>query len=201
MTLHAQAGSCCQNKNAERDQHMNAETSCCGAGLAQSPLPAATNEGCCGTTLGGGEVSRSNGAGEVRGLGKELPLVAGRAEGGMPSGCGCGPHGDVADAREDRQSPLGVNLLDGTPLNVDVRDDVTNVKPVVVNTQDGSPECCPGGEAEGCCQGQTAKQGDTVAENGCFCNGENDPGHHTEHATESGTKHRHGLHSVTEVTR
>lgn len=199
--LETHAGGCCQSENAEgRDNAHAVSTSCCAVDSAAT-LPLTSNEGCCGPTFGTGEVAGSNGSRHVRGLGKELPLIAGGTERGVTTGCGCGPHGNSTDRREDCQSPLGVNLLDGSPLNIDVRDDVADVEPVVVNPKDGTPECCPDGETKGCCHGQASEQSGNVSDQGCLCHGENNPGHYTEHATESGTKHRHGLHSVTEVSR
>jgi hypothetical protein len=193
----------CRNENRENRDEASVELLRGDTDLVATRLPDSSNVSCCGTTLTRREISGSDGAIQVRGLGQKLSLVATGSETGVATGCRCGPRGDAADAREHGESPLRINLLDGTPRNGELGDHVANHNSVITDQQDGSPECCPGGKSEGCCEGNAAHQSDAVERDNerCLCCAEDDPRHHTKDLTETGPERRHGLHRATEAAR
>lgn len=203
MKLHAKTECGCAQQNTQGHDNENIDVANGNTLRVTAVSPEAANVGCCSTAFTGDEITGSNGAREIRGFGQELSFVSRGDESGMSAGCGCGPRGDFANGREQGQAPLRINLLDGTPLDVVVRHDVADVNSGVVDAQAGSPECCPGGEAEGCCQGNAVKKSESVEGNqdGCLCCGQSDSHRDRENATESGAEDRHAHHGVTEVAR
>lgn len=197
-------GGCCGNSQAtQRHDQSDVDSRFHQGTVLSAALPVASDEGCCSTRIGVDEVAGPNRSREVSGLGQVLTLVSTSDHGGVSAGCGCGPDRDPTFAQKERESPLGVDAADCTPLDLVGHYDVSDVDAGLADDEPGSPECCPDGRCEKCGNGDSTQP---FGESGCCGGGccgttENNIKDDREDAAGTGNEGRHVLHVVTEVTR
>ena len=198
-----QGGCCGGGENAQRDDEFNVHARLNASSVIRATLPVPANESCCSTRVAGDEVAGANSSREVGGLGKVLPLVAAGDHGSVTTGCGCGPDRDAAIFEEESQSPLGVDALDRTPLDLVGRDDVADVDSGLADNESGSPECCVDGQCEECGNADSAQGVDDGAccGGGCCGAAEDKNKDDGQYSTGAGHERRHVLNGVTEATR
>lgn len=201
--LENQGGCCGGTQNAQRNDELKVHAGLDASAIARATLPVATNESCCSTGVTGDQITGTNRASEVRGLGEVLTLVTTRDKGGVSAGCGCSPDGNFAVLEEQGQPPLSVDAFDRSPLDLVGRDDVANVDAVLSNDEPGSPECCVDGQCEECGNRDSAKSLDDVAccGGGCCGASENKGKDDGQYSTGTGHERGHVLNGVTEATR
>lgn len=141
-----------------------------------STFPVATNEGCCSTRLGADQVTGSDGPREICRLGQVASEVARGREGGVSTGCGCGPHGHASIIKEKGQPPLGVDAGDRAPLDSVLTEWVSNDDSLLGDLQSGTPECCVEDNREESVHGEPASNIACCGGRECCCKAE------TEHA-------------------
>lgn len=203
MTTSEKQGDCCRGSqdaqtHDERNTHARSNES---SRIVVSTFPLAANDGCCTTRFARDEVTGTNSPRQIGALGQMLTLVTRREEGGVSTGCGCGPNGNTASTEEHGETPLRVDAGDRPPFHVVGGDDVANRQPLVADIQSRSPEggvesrtektnhndqsnrVLPLKRDEGCCAG-----------NGCRCRGERG-----ENTARSGDE-SHVLHVSMEVS-
>jgi hypothetical protein len=198
-----QGGCCGGAQNNQRDYELHIDTRLDASAVFRVTLPVPSNESCCSTGVAGDEIAGTNGSREVGSLGQVLTLVATRDHGGVTAGCGCGPDRDTSVFQKEGQSPLGVDALNRSPLNLVRRDDVADIDARLANDESGSPECCVNGQCEECSNADSTKGVDDVACCGVGCCGatEDKNKDNGQYSTRAGHESRHVLNGVTEATR
>ena len=169
--------------------------------LASLPLP--PDDSCCSTGFGGREISGSNRSREVGGLGQMFTEVAASGECCVPTGCGCGPDGNASTRGPQRESPLGVDQVDRSPVDGVCCENVGHNDTLVGDVKSWTPEGGVNGDRE------KAKNRDAANEAVC-CEGEqccsnsqseNSNGDHAENSAGAGHERRHVNNAGTKVER
>ncbi len=159
--------------------------------LASLPLP--PDDSCCSTGFGGREISGSNRSREVGGLGQMFTEVAASGECCVPTGCGCGPDGNASTRGPQRETPLGVDQMNSTPVDGVCCENVSHDDTVFGDVKSGTPERAVDSNSE------KAKYRDASNESVC-CEGEqccsssqaeNGNGDHAEDSARAGHEGRH----------
>jgi len=202
-TSEGQGGCCGGGQNAQRDDELNVHARLNASAVIRPALPVPANESCCSTRVAGNQIAGADSSREVGGLGQVLPLVATSDHGGVATGCGCGPDRDAAIFEEERQSPLGVDALNRTPLDFVSRYDVADVDSGFADNESGSPECCVDGQCKECGNAYSAQGVDNVACCGGGCCGATEDKNKDDgqYSTGAGHERRHALNGVMEATR
>lgn len=204
MMLSREQGECCaQPGNPENNGKTNRVDGRDVSVVGRAPLPQSSDDSCCSTGFGGSEVSGSNGSREVGGLGQMRTEVAASGECCVPSGCGCSPDGNSASGDPQREAPLGVNQVDGSPVDGVCCENVRNDNTGVADIETRTPE-------RGVHRGtEKTKYGDSPYESACCegeqcCSnsqGENSDGHRAENSTGAGHERRHENNAGMKVER
>lgn len=204
MILSSEQSECCaQPGNSESycDADRVRRDNSTAVGLASLPVP--SDDSCCATGFGGGEVAGPDGSREVRGLGQMFTEVAASGECCVPTGCGCGPDGYASTRGPQREAPLGVDQMNSTPVDGVCCENVRHDDTVFGDVKAGTPEggidsnsekakdrdasnkavCC---EGEQCCSNSQAEYGN---------------GDHAEHSAGAGHEGRHVNNGGTKVGR
>ena len=171
--------------------------------VGRASLPLSSDDSCCSAGLSGREITGSDSAREVGGLGQMLTEVTASGECCVPPGCGCGPDGNSSSSDPQRESPLGVDQVDGSPVDGVCCENVGHNDTLVGDVKSWTPEGGVNGDRE------KAKNRDAANEAVC-CEGEqccsnsqseNSNGDHAENSAGAGHERRHVNNAGTKVGR
>ncbi len=204
MTLSREQGECCAqpgDSKKHRDADGVRSNNPTVVGLASLPL--SSNDSCCSSGFGGSEITGSDSSREVGGLGQMRTEVLASGECCVPSGCGCGPDGNSASGDPQRETPLGVNQVDSSPVDGVCCENVRNDNTSVTDIETRTPE-------RGVHRGaEKTKYGNSPYETAC-CEGEqccsnsqseNSDSHHAEDTTGAGHERSHENNAGMKVER
>jgi hypothetical protein len=204
MMLSREQGECCaQPGNPENNGKTNRVDGRDVSVVGLASLPLSSNDSCCSSGFGGSEVTGSDSSREVGGLGQMGTEVLASGECCVPSGCGCGPDGNSASGDPQREAPLGVNQVDGSPVDGVCCENVRNDNTGVADIETRTPE-------RGVHRGaEKTKYGDSPYESVCgegeqCCSnsqGENSDSHRAENSTGAGHERRHENNAGMKVER
>ena len=203
MSLNEQGESREHSRDAESNREANRVRRGHSTTVGLSPLPQAPDDSCCTAGFGGREVAGPDGAREVRGLGEMSSEVTTRGERRVSTGCGCGPNGNATTSDPERETPLGVDQVNGPPIDGVCCEDVGDNHALIGDVKPWTPEGGIDGGSE------KAKNRDAANESVC-CEREesrsdrqteNTDGHRGEYTAGSGHERHHENNAGMKVER